>query len=341
MDVIHELIYLVIVPAVCVFLCLILPSFFIFNFIHTILQYLFPAKNMKGKVVLITGAASGIGEQVAYQYAKRGASLVIVDKNAHDLPKVAETARGLGSPDILQVCADVSIVEDCKRFVDEAIKHFGRLDHLVNNAGISSICPIEDITDVTNFTRVMDVNFWGYVYPTHFAIPHLKQSKGKILAISSAAALMHPPTLGFYSASKSAVKTFFETLRSELAPSITVTIATLGFIDSNMTRGKHLPGLTQTNPSTTTDVAESKKRERHVIFQSFVLMSSRASAGALVDGVVRGKRYVTEPKWYKAFFILEALCPQMVDWYYGHIFFRQVKHVLDEVSIPTSQTKAD
>ncbi|XP_059633493.1 11-beta-hydroxysteroid dehydrogenase A-like isoform X3 [Cornus florida] len=288
MDVIHELIYLVIVPAVCVFLCLILPSFFIFNFIHTILQYLFPAKNMKGKVVLITGAASGIGEQVAYQYAKRGASLVIVDKNAHDLPKVAETARGLGSPDILQ-----------------------------------------------------DVNFWGYVYPTHFAIPHLKQSKGKILAISSAAALMHPPTLGFYSASKSAVKTFFETLRSELAPSITVTIATLGFIDSNMTRGKHLPGLTQTNPSTTTDVAESKKRERHVIFQSFVLMSSRASAGALVDGVVRGKRYVTEPKWYKAFFILEALCPQMVDWYYGHIFFRQVKHVLDEVSIPTSQTKAD
>ncbi|XP_059633492.1 11-beta-hydroxysteroid dehydrogenase A-like isoform X2 [Cornus florida] len=297
MDVIHELIYLVIVPAVCVFLCLILPSFFIFNFIHTILQYLFPAKNMKGKVVLITGAASGIGEQVAYQYAKRGASLVIVDKNAHDLPKVAETARGLGSPDILQVCADVSIVEDCKRFVDEAIKHFGRLDHLVNNAGISSICPIEDITDVTNFTRVM--------------------------------------------ASKSAVKTFFETLRSELAPSITVTIATLGFIDSNMTRGKHLPGLTQTNPSTTTDVAESKKRERHVIFQSFVLMSSRASAGALVDGVVRGKRYVTEPKWYKAFFILEALCPQMVDWYYGHIFFRQVKHVLDEVSIPTSQTKAD
>ncbi|XP_059633490.1 11-beta-hydroxysteroid dehydrogenase-like 2 [Cornus florida] len=320
MDVIHELIYLVIVPAVCVFLCLILPPFFIFNFIHTILQYLFPAENMKGKVVLITGAASGIGEQVAYQYAKRGASLVIVDKNAHNLPKVAETARGLGSPDILEVCADVSIVEDCRRFVGEAIKHFGQLDHLINNAGIIDVCTIEDVTNVGNCTRMMDVNFWGFVYPTHFAIPHLKKSKGKILVISSVAALMHPPTLGFYSASKSAVKTFFETLRSELAPSITVTIATLGFVDSNLY--ENLP-----------NDAESRTMKKPVVFRSFPLLSSRASAEALIDGVGRGKRYVTEPKWYKAFFMVEALCPQLVDWYYGGISFGQVK-------LPISQ-KAD
>ncbi|XP_059635994.1 11-beta-hydroxysteroid dehydrogenase A-like [Cornus florida] len=257
---------------------------------------------------------------MAYQYAKRGASLVIVDKNAHHLPKVAETARGLGSPDIIQVCADVSILEDCKRFIDEAVKHFGQLDHLVNNAGISSVCPIENITDVTNFPRVMDVNFWGLVYPTHFAIPHLKKSKGKILAISSVAALMHPPTLGFYSASKSAVKTFFETLRSELAPSITVTIATLGFIDSNMTRQEHL----------------SK-----VVFRLVPVMSSRRAAEALVDGIRRGERYVTEPKWYKALFMVEALCPQVMDWCYGRILFPQLKHALDEASISTSQTKAD
>ncbi|XP_059637305.1 11-beta-hydroxysteroid dehydrogenase A-like [Cornus florida] len=319
-DVIHKLIYLVLMPLVCLCLCLISPSVFIFNFIRTILQYYISPENMNGKVVLITGATSGIGEQMAYQYAKRGASLVIVGRNAHHLPKVAETARGLGSPDVLEVCADVSIVEDCKRFVDEAIKHFGRLDHLVNNAGIASVSPIEDVTDFTKFTRVMDINFWGYVYPTHFAIPHLKKNKGKILAISSGAALVHPPTLGFYSVTKSAIKTFFETLRSEMAPSITVTIATLGFIDSKMLR---------------------RERVSKVVFQLLPLMSSRATAEALVDGVCRGERYVTEPKWYNSIFMLQALCPQLVDWYSGRILFPQLKHVLNEPSIPTSQTKTD
>ncbi|XP_059633494.1 11-beta-hydroxysteroid dehydrogenase-like 4A isoform X1 [Cornus florida] len=319
-DLIHELIYIVLMPVVCVSLCIILPPVFIFNFIRTILQYYISPENMNGKVVLITGATSGIGEQMAYQYAKRGASLVIVGRNAHHLPKVAETARGLGSPDVLEVCADVSIVEDCKRFVDEAIKHFGRLDHLVNNAGIASVSPIEDVTDFTNFTRVMDINFWGYVYPTHFAIPHLKKSKGKILAISSVAALVHPPTMGIYSVSKSAIKTFFETLRSELAPSITVTIATLGFIDSKMLRREQL----------------SK-----VVFQLVPVMTSRRAAEALVDGVRRGERHVTEPKWYRVWFLVGALCPQVMDWCYGRILFPQLKHALDEASVSTSQTKAD
>ncbi|XP_059633495.1 11-beta-hydroxysteroid dehydrogenase 1A-like isoform X2 [Cornus florida] len=276
-DLIHELIYIVLMPVVCVSLCIILPPVFIFNFIRTILQYYISPENMNGKVVLITGATSGIGEQMAYQYAKRGASLVIVGRNAHHLPKVAETARGLGSPDVLEVCADVSIVEDCKRFVDEAIKHFGRLDHLVNNAGIASVSPIEDVTDFTNFTRVMDINFWGYVYPTHFAIPHLKKSKGKILAISSVAALVHPPTMGIYS----------------------------------------------------------------VVFQLVPVMTSRRAAEALVDGVRRGERHVTEPKWYRVWFLVGALCPQVMDWCYGRILFPQLKHALDEASVSTSQTKAD
>ncbi|CBI26481.3 unnamed protein product, partial [Vitis vinifera] len=85
-----------------------------------------------------------------------------------------------------------------------------------------------------------DVNFWGTVYPTYFAIPHLKKTKGKIFVNSSSCAFLQPPRLSFYSASKAALIGFFEALRIELAPSVTITIATLGIIDSEMSRGKNL-----------------------------------------------------------------------------------------------------
>ncbi|KAK4357659.1 hypothetical protein RND71_023269 [Anisodus tanguticus] len=84
--------------------------------------------NMKGKVVLITGASSGIGEELAYEYARRGSSLTIVARRENRLGKVAERAKSLGSPDILSIRADVSNVEDCKRFVDQTVKHFGRCE---------------------------------------------------------------------------------------------------------------------------------------------------------------------------------------------------------------------
>lgn len=92
---------------------------------------------------------------MAYEYSKKGACLVIVARREEQLQKVAENARGLGSPDVVPICADVSNADDCKRFVDEAINHFGRLDHLVNNAGVSSICFVEKVSEVTKMVPVM------------------------------------------------------------------------------------------------------------------------------------------------------------------------------------------
>nr|XP_009778660.1 PREDICTED: 11-beta-hydroxysteroid dehydrogenase 1B-like isoform X2 [Nicotiana sylvestris]XP_016503681.1 PREDICTED: 11-beta-hydroxysteroid dehydrogenase 1B-like isoform X2 [Nicotiana tabacum] len=235
----HTLTTLLFTPLVLGTLCVIFPFFCIFRIV-LFLYRLVVSENMKGKVVLITGASSGIGEELAYEYARRGSSIVIVARREEQLRKVAEKARSLGSPDVLSIRADVSNVDDCKRLVDQTVNHFGRLDHLVNNAGISSVCSINDVTDITKYTSVMDINFWGSVYPTYFAIPHLKKTRGKVFVNSSSVAILHPPSLSFYTASKAALIGFYETMRLELAPEISITIATLGFTDSEIIRGKHL-----------------------------------------------------------------------------------------------------
>ncbi|CAA0384808.1 unnamed protein product [Arabidopsis thaliana] len=185
-------------------------------------------ENVAGKVVLITGASSGIGEHVAYEYAKKGAKLALVARRKDRLEIVAETSRQLGS-------GDVSNVEDCKKFIDETIHHFGKLDHLINNAGVPQTVIFEDFTQIQDANSIMDINFWGSTYITYFAIPHLRKSKGKIVVISSATAIIPLPVASVYSASKAALVKFFETLRVEISPDIKITIALPGFISTDMT----------------------------------------------------------------------------------------------------------
>ncbi|XBJ01861.1 hypothetical protein VPH35_021399 [Triticum aestivum] len=197
-------------------------------------------EDVAGKVVLVTGASSGIGEQIAYQYAKKGARLALVARRQGSLHEVAAKATDLGSPDVLVVPGDVARPEDCKAFVQATVERFGRLDHLVNNAGLANVCWFEEVPDVAGFKQVLDVNFWGTVHPTHAALPHLKRSRGKIFVNSSAAAVLAMPRMSFYNASKAAVLSFAETLRMELGDEVGVTVATPGWIESEMTKGKHL-----------------------------------------------------------------------------------------------------
>ncbi|CAK9171926.1 unnamed protein product [Ilex paraguariensis] len=290
---------------------------------------------MKGKVVLITGASSGIGEQMAYEYGRKGAALVIVARRENKLQKVAERARGLGSPDVLPICANVANVNECKRFVDEAINHFGRLDHLVNNAGIVSVCPVEDAPDITNFKPILDVNFWGSVYPTYFAIPHLKKTRGKIVVNSSSSAWLHPPTMSFYGASKAALISFYEAMRVELAPEITITIVTLGFIDSEMSQGKQL---------SKEGVVQVDRKLRDVVVGAMPVMSSSTCAKSIVEASCRGERYVTEPKWFSVFIMLKSLCPELVELYYRTFHFKPIvsgRNVTNNMVTPLLLNKAD
>ncbi|KAK9926598.1 hypothetical protein M0R45_023818 [Rubus argutus] len=163
MDIINTVLYIVVPPIGLTSLLFFLPPYLFFKFLLSTIKPLF-RQNVTGKVILITGASSGIGEHLAYEYGRRGDRLALVARREHRLQHVAGRAISIGSPDVLIIPADVSKVEDCKRFVDVAVNHFGRLDHLVNNAGIAPICMFEETPDVSNLAPTMDINFWGSVY---------------------------------------------------------------------------------------------------------------------------------------------------------------------------------
>ncbi|XP_077228638.1 11-beta-hydroxysteroid dehydrogenase-like 2 [Tasmannia lanceolata] len=233
-------------PTVTILLVLFFPFYLLFNLFNSLIASFF-AENMSGKVVLITGASGGIGEHMAYQYAKRGASLVLVARREQALREVANKAKRFGSPGVLVAPADVSKPEHCKKIVEKAVSHFGRLNHLVANARVTSYCLFETFPDITDTTQIMDVNFWGSVYPTYYAIPHLRKSQGKIVVITSVAGWIPSPLMSIYSASKATLIRFYETLRSEVSSDIKITIATPGFIETDMSTGKSviLVGKTQ------------------------------------------------------------------------------------------------
>ncbi|KAL5678513.1 hypothetical protein ACJX0J_014644, partial [Zea mays] len=218
-----------------------LPVAFVCRLLHRLLVRPFArGEDLRGKVILVTGASSGIGEHLVYEYARHGACVALVARTEVALRAVAKAARDLGAPDVLVVPADVTKVDDAKRAVEETVAHFGKLNHLVANAGIWSSCFFEEITNITAFHNVIDLNFWGAVYPTYFALPYLKASRGNIVVTASVAGRVPTARMSFYNASKGAVIRFYETLRAELGSHVHVTILTPGYVVSNLTKGKGL-----------------------------------------------------------------------------------------------------
>jgi short-subunit dehydrogenase len=185
---------------------------------------------MKDNVVAITGASKGIGAELARQLAARGAELVLAARNAKELEAVAEQCRKAGAT-VITVKADVAVERDCQAIVAGAVLAFGRLDTLVNNAGISMWARFEDIEDMSILERIMQVNYMGAVYCTHHALPYLRESKGRIVGVASLAGRTGVPTRTGYSASKHAMTGFFDSLRIELEDSgVTVTMIYPGFV---------------------------------------------------------------------------------------------------------------
>jgi dehydrogenase/reductase SDR family member 7B len=188
---------------------------------------------MKDKVVLITGGTSGIGKACAFAFGKAGAKVVVSGRNQQNLDETAHELTVAGIEN-LAVKADVSIEADCERMVQEAIAAFGRLDVLINNAGISMRALFQDV-ELDVLRKVMDINFWGTVYSTKFALPHIIERKGSVIGISSIAGYRGLPARTGYSASKFAMHGFLETLRTEmLHKGVHVLIACPGFTASNI-----------------------------------------------------------------------------------------------------------
>ena len=191
---------------------------------------------LTGRTILVTGASQGIGRALCLALAPQRPRLVLAARDEARLGEVAEECRVAGA-DALPVKADVAIEGDCRRVVAETVARFGGLDVLVHNAGISMWARFDEVSDLSVYETLMRVNYLGCVFLTHHALPHLKSSRGRIVAVSSLAGLTGVPTRTGYAASKHAVFGFFDSLRIELEGSgVSVTIVAPDFVVSEIHR---------------------------------------------------------------------------------------------------------
>ncbi len=190
--------------------------------------------SFQGQVVVITGASAGIGRELALQLAAKGASLALCARNLEKLEAVAEICRQAGGR-ALAVHLDISDKEGCRIFIERAVDEYGKIDLLVNNAGISMWAYFEEFTDLTPFEQIMQVNYFGSLYCTFYALPYLRKTKGRLVGISSLAGKTGVPTRSGYAASKHAVAGFFDTLRIELKDTgVSVTMIYPGFVATDV-----------------------------------------------------------------------------------------------------------
>lgn len=167
------------------------------------------------KVVIVTGASAGIGKSLALLLASQCAKVVIAARRAERLEQIAESCR-MFCGEVLVVPIDVSDEAQCKRLIEKTINTYGRLDMLVNNAGMAASALLDEFPDLCLFKRTMDVNFYGAVYCTYNALPYLKQTRGRIVAVSSLGGKAAIPYNTPYCSSKYALHGFYDSLRMEL-----------------------------------------------------------------------------------------------------------------------------
>ncbi|MDA3893308.1 MAG: SDR family oxidoreductase [Salinivirgaceae bacterium] len=190
-------------------------------------------KNFKDKVVVITGASSGIGKALAFEFSKLGALVSLGARRIDRLEEIKKEIETLGGT-ILITQTDVSYEFDCKNLMERTVKRFGIIDILINNAGISMRALFTNV-EISVLKRVMDVNFWGTVYCTKYALPYLLEQKGVVVGVSSIAGFHGLPGRTGYCASKFAIHGFLETLRIEyLKQGLHVMVIAPGFTASEV-----------------------------------------------------------------------------------------------------------
>ncbi|WP_224249556.1 SDR family oxidoreductase [Hyalangium gracile] len=249
---------------------------------------------MQGKTVIITGASSGIGEELAVSLAARGANLVLAARSEEALARVTARCEKAGGR-ALGVPTDVAEPEACRRMVERAVEAFGGIDMLVNNAGISMRSRFEDIRDVSLFDRLMRVNYLGAVYCTHAALPHIKARKGLLVAISSVQGKLAVPERTGYVASKHALQGFFDSLRVELLDTgVDVLVVSPGYVSTDIgvraLGSDGQPRATRDSVSDAMDAHTCAERILRAIDQRDreVLMTAKARIGVYLKLLVPG-----------------------------------------------------
>jgi len=255
-------------------------------------------KNFKNKIIVITGASSGIGKELALQLSKQGAFLSLAARSKEKLEVVAEVCK-LKTGRVIVIPTDVSDKGQCKNLIDTTVKEYGKIDALINNAGITMWTMFEDITDIDLVEKIMKINYLGSVYCTYYALPQLKKSKGRIVGISSLTGRTGVPTRTAYAASKFAMTGFFDSLRIELANSgVTVTMIYPGFVDTEI-RGKELGADGK-------QIGENKLSDAKT-------MDVKTCAKITINAIAKRKREVVMTLKGKLGMKLKLIAPSLVD----------------------------
>lgn len=252
---------------------------------------------MGNKTVVITGASSGIGEALAYQYAQLKYNVVIAARSVEQLKLVENKCKQYTSNVVMMKC-DVTNENDCKSLIDFTITHFNSCDILINNAGISMRAVFNDC-DIAVIKKVMNVNFWGTVYCTKFALPYLLKSKGTVVGVSSIAGIKGLPARTGYSASKFAMHGFLESLRVEnLKNNLNVLLVCPGYTASNIRNA----ALNNKGDNQTESPLDETK-----------LMSAEEVANKIIIAVEKRKSYLYMSMEGKLLFWLNKFFPLIMD----------------------------
>ncbi|TCC91906.1 SDR family oxidoreductase [Pedobacter frigiditerrae] len=231
--------------------------------------------DFKNKVVVITGASSGIGKALAEELAKRGANVVLGARQYVTLCEITAELEAKYAVKALAVQCDVSIESDCEMLVKQTLITFGKIDVLINNAGLSMRALFNDV-DLSVLKNLMDVNFWGTVYCTKYALPEILKTKGSVVAISSIAGYRGLPGRTGYSSSKFAMNGFMESLRTELLKTgVHVMVACPGFTTSNIRVAA---------------LAKDGSAHGETSMEEGKMMTSEAVAAIISDGIAERKR---------------------------------------------------
>ena len=251
---------------------------------------------MKDKVVIVTGASSGIGLATARVFGTNGAKVVLAARRLELLEQLAPSVAPADR--VLCVQCDVTSEEDCRALVEKTVARFGRIDVLVNNAGISMRAMFRDL-DLKVLHSLMDVNFWGTVNCSKAALPYLLESKGSLVGVISIAGYSALPARTGYSASKYAVRGFLDTLRIEhLKDGLNVLVFAPGYTASNV---RNAALTADGSPQGETPLEEGK------------LMSAEKCAEKLYKAVLRRRSQVTLTALGRLTVLFHRLFPRLTD----------------------------
>ncbi len=255
-------------------------------------------KDFKNKTVVITGASSGIGYACAVEFASRGANVVLAARNYESLSKFGAELEQKYQIKTKSIQCDVSKEEDCKNLIEQTLVEFSAIDVLINNAGISMRALFKDL-DLTVLKTLMDVNFWGTVYCSKYAMSALLASKGSLVGVSSIAGYRGLPGRTGYSASKFAMNGFMESLRVEnLKTGLHVMLACPGFTASNIRN---------------TALDTSGKQQGETSMDEGKMMTAEEVAERIVSGVLKRKRSLIMTSQGKLAVFMNKFFPSWVD----------------------------